>query len=414
MRQTTGWALLLGLGATACDPYALVSEQEQVTVRLTGLRTPGLTGLTTGQRVLLGSRTSSEWQIGNGWVARDDDGADCFRVTTVPDVGALGGPLTFDEVGPVEWTFEATPCASLSEGTHLDDRLVIEVVEPDDLSVGRHFEWMTAAELLLAYSGEPTYVLADGRTELPDFLTPTDGRLRVLAGGRTVLQAEVTDPGGRTVAVGEGVGGLELDGIPSERLSAVSVRVEAPDEVGLTGDLSFRSPGLDTDLGRVEIVAQDAVERLEVLVLDQIATNGDRSNFAVMAVPVDGEGRRLFGAPIDWTLLRGASLPLADPELEPNDGPLLVEPTPCLAPSERAGLQTSVLRAEAFGKRARVELSWTLQPPEEAADAAWTLPAECVTASRGGCGCGATPAMQGTWLGVFGLLGALSRRRRHV
>jgi len=397
VRRVDVGVLCLALATGGCDPHGIETDEGQLTVRLSELHAPGHAGLSRQSPILQGSRTTSAWGPA-GLLADDDNELEgCFTIATEPDIGPLGGALSFDEVGPVEWTFEVSPCDHERDGELVDDRLELEVVSPEGLAVSRHFRWVaTAGELLAHDAGDETWELADGRTALPEFLSPARGPLRVLEGGRTELGAAVMTPDGRYVAVGEGVGGLELADLPAEPRGPLALVIEGPAAPGSTYGLAFRSPGLDTELGPVEIVAADAIDHLQVLVLDRIHADGTRGSFAALAVPVDRDGNRLFGGRVEWTLLRGASLPLADPEAAIDDGPLMVTPEECLPPSGRVGTHSSVVRAALGPHQASVELSWTLGGGDPTADASaeadedWERPPECVSPARA-CGCNDAP-----------------------
>lgn len=416
-----GWMILgVGLALLAgCDPYDVLTEEGQLEVRLTSLEAPGFFGVSTERPILQGSRTTSEWRAES--VSHDANASTleaCFDVTTTPDVGVLGGVLDFDQAGPVVWDFEATPCAGITSGEHIDDRLEFEVVEPVGLTASRHFAYVAHTEWLLSLERDrEAYALADDG-EIPDWMSPTEGPLRVLAGGRTELHGQLTDAEGRYVLVGSGVGGLELSGLDGgERDGPLLIRLDVPDAPGTTGQLDFVTPGLETSLGEVRVVSPSDIDHLEMFVLDELDPElGLRGTAGVMAVPVDAEGHRIFGAPITWSLVRGAPLPLKPPPGEPipqpSEEPLYpINPGDCIRPSKRAGEHTSVLRARTHGHSATATLSWTVPEDAVAEDDDWVFPEECVRAGPLGCGCASTPSPAG-WLAVLGLLGGLLVRRR--
>lgn len=390
-----------------------------------------------GDQLLLGARvcpTIEQERTASGEInlLRDAEGKElraCFSESVSgPAMLDADGCLVMAGPGEVSWELTSQSCGEHSE------RMRWMLVEPrPELALGFD-EWRV--RLGLEIDEHPTG-LADDRnaSELPD---PPDAPRRVYAGAVDVPLLRLDDDNGQVFwmasdltleLVGSGaeivepdpnnvsdLGGLREWVDPAEFALRLDVGALAHIEASLSSGETLESPQL---LG----VGPDAVASLDLMAVDGY----------LFADVRDGQGRRIYAAPIEWSVTRGA-LALTPGSLETilrtgefaefGHGDCLARPT------DEPETRYATVAASLGELSDSVEVSFVVEPSE--VDNVWRSedcmygdgvePPEGGSDETGGdragidqagCGCTSEPQAPGApVLAVFGLLGLLRWRRQ--
>lgn len=394
-------AILVCLAAGACTNLTIPSEQGQLEVNLSDLRSERYVGHRASMPVLLGSTTAATTTVREG-------PATCF-LASFQDAPLLNS-ITFDTPGPARFTFEPTGCPELPDA--MPDALTLQVIPPDDLT-GRVALPDMAYGVRSLDRGEAT--LHTPR-EVPDGFLPVAGEELVVVAGEATPLDVVLEHQGERVLVGPGAGVVEVTG-PATFSPAHPLRGTLLPLSQGSGEIRFRTPQATVPVTSWLAVEPRDVRRLEAAFLTQADEDGVEYTGGLAAWGVDRQGRRVHGLPMAFEVVRG---PLTLPD---DDGfSWILYPADCTPPWELAGTVVERrVKLHYGGRTTRVDLSfdWTTLDPQTARDgyADWEPDPACVTAGstdgRSGCGCAVSAS---TPLGGLGLLAvglvAIGRRRR--
>ncbi len=337
-----------------------------------------------------------EQALSDGGVFVDEDGQTC---------------VLLEEPGEVAWAFEPSDCgAELDEGVLVADRVVFEVVALGETSASVD-QWperkaLDGLELEPAGSLDEALLVAEGEA------------FRLLEGVEVYLFLRLWDEGrGQPAAWRAGDGAVRVDVVEGE-VQVLESGLD-PGWVGLIlgpeaeAELALEVQGRSIVAGTVQAAAADELVSLDLVAgfIPHGEQAGERTPWAARAVLRDGDGRPVFGAPVDWT---STGVPLA---LEPGPHSGLRFPggdyawveDSCTPPAERIGERRASLGASYGELEDSLELSWTVTEEMVDLEGDWSADERC----DGGCGGCASGDAGGGVTGLLGLLGlALGLRRR--
>jgi len=380
--------VLAGIVATVvlvvgCDESVVVSEGEDFSLVLGGVRTETLRGWEAPYRVLTGTVMCPQVQCAAC------DGSSCGDVAL-----AASGPVHVDETGcfvadapgEIEWRVGA-PCDDLAAPR---DRAMLRVVGVDEV----------AAEAVLwpdrALAAAAGFAAGGAAFHAEDEPLPTP--LAVVEGSQVQFAVRMYTRGDeRVVGWSDGAVTLRRDegrapvAYPGERLELVTF-------ADATATAEFAAGGGTWPLGQVRGVAADTVKSLRIAAAAQV--EGGAPALA-RAVARDADGVEVFGLPVTWTVRSGELALVVDPDLPGQDYVWLGDV--CLPPERRGGPRSAVIEARYGGISAELELTWIGE--EGVPEPDWERDSSCPEGQ--GCGCRASePGF--AWVGLLGLL----RRRR--
>jgi hypothetical protein len=396
-------AASLLLAAGGCLP---VVETEGGQVRLTfdGARGAATGSYSESSPLLVGATYCHTLTCAADCPASDFAVEDCFDVQ-VQGAGTVDGDqcASIDATGEVEWRFEAVSCAANDDGyAPSDDTLHMQAVETSTVtaSIEQWLELLAESELEPVGQGWPS-----GWTAEPG------EALQVLAGATLRLPVVVRHPDFATPVVWlPDDASFELD---QQGTADVELSQPTPGELALTTPLGSAATvtmdlyGQRFELGSVEAVEADTVQEVQVVVAAWFTDPdpGTQTPMGARAVLWADNGRPVLGAPVDWSVRRGALGVSGDPTLPGPDYVWLEDS--CVAPDEQ--LERKVrLRASFEGHHDSVDLEWT--GAQAKLDPDWQPGATCMD---GGCGCQGGGSLPWTLAGsALALVGALRRRQR--
>ena len=390
------------------------TEERSLVLRLLPLHYSAVDPLASGSRVLAGSRACVEvaWiRDGEEWVELSSPGS-CYAITVDGAPFADGDCLELDT--PAEHLIEYTPLDACPFDRIRDDivpdRLRLQVVPNDGLRA--RLEWYLELSALRWYDPGP----------FPEDLVPAhDEPLRLVPGVEAAFPINVIDAAGERVAwelpqsrlleTRVGAAPRELTPLQDyDELFPVSI---APGE---RSTLSLELAGVELPVAEVIATPAEAAASLEIVV----AYGGGIPRTA-RAMVRDGEGRVIYGAPVEWTLVEGelAMGPIDDYTPLPLPEYTLVGDL-CVPPPSAPEPRRAIVRAQLGELVEEVELEWTAMPEQEPSDEPFEPSARCQQAGLAddglgdrGCGCSTrSPSPLGAWSWLGWLALAAVRHRR--
>lgn len=419
MLRSSKVSSILLLVLAACN----VAESEEGTLDLSTrpLFYSATETFASGSRVVQGSRMCVEIQgalLEDRWWAGEFDG--CYGITLDGQAVDYGSCVGLDELG--EALFEYTPLATCPfedvAPLLVPDRYRLAVIASEDVQRGRLEWWQEATAERLLDPGP--------RGSFPaDWIPAADEALQLVPDVEVSFPVVLLDATGEHVAwdIGEG----EVVETRNGELRSLAAIPDYPGyfSVGIgegeRSELAFVGFGVERPVAEVVATPATAAASLEIVVGygQGVEPEPERwtEPYGARAIVRDGEGRVIFGAPVEWTLVEGHLVtgPL-DPELGTPPEYLGIsdacEPPPAAPQARRA-----TLRAELGALVDEVELEWTALPDEEPSDEPFMPDPACQRGGEadglddGGCGCTTRPAGGSGWL-AWGLvlLGAVRRR----
>jgi hypothetical protein len=329
--------------------------------------------------------------LGEGARFVEEEGLDC---------------VLLEEPGEREWTLEPADCgAPWVEGEELvSDRVLFQVVGAEGVSA--HVDQWPEREAMEGLELEPAGLLDEA-------LLVAEGEAFLLLQDQPVLLFPRLWDEARQEAVAWRAGDGE---VLVERAAGTVERLEELEEPGWVGlrlgagaeaELWLEVRGERWLAGTVRAAAPEDVVSLELLAAYIPYEEGTalRTPWAARAVLLDGQGRPVFGAPVDWSVDGETELVL-DPGVEasprfPGGGYSWVLDA-CTPPSRQVGDHAATLHASYGALRDSLELSWTIDEANADDDEGWSRDERCA----GGCG-GCSSRGGGGWGGLLGLLGLL-------
>ncbi len=339
-----------------------------------------------------------EQTLGEGGVFVDQGGQPC---------------VLLEQPGEVVWGLEPADCdAPFADGEEpVSDRVVFEVVALDGVSA--HVDQWPERKALDGLDLEPPGLLSE------EILVAEDEAFRLLEGAEVYLFLRLWDDEREQPAAwraGDGAVGVEVTA------GEVQVLDDAldPGWVGLIlgpdaeATLVLEVQGERKVAGTVLAASPDELASLDLVAAFISSEEGteQRTPWAARAIVLDGDGRPVFGTPVDWSV---------------TGVPLLLEPGPhsgtrfpggdyawvedaCTPPADQLGERSAVLGASYGELSDSLDLHWTVTEDMVDLDGDWSADERC----GGGCGgCSSGGAARGGLAWVLGLLGvALGLRRR--
>jgi hypothetical protein len=380
-------ALFLG----GCNDAIWVSEGGTFQVQASQLDPGNNYPLDPVRRVLTGSTTPLTVRA-----------EDCSETRFVGSISPLYDDVVeFSPPGTAVIEVVPTDCAPPEA---VADRLTLEVVPPTLLSgavvenEGAVFGGLQDGGLTWVTDPEPR--VFEGLNE--DISLPAEEVVKL----QVRLLAD-----GEPVAVGPGAGQLEVTGaVASAPISPLGSEVWTGEGFG---EVHFRGTGFADRLFNWRAVHPRHLRRLRIL-----AVWSQADGFAgVQPWIEDREGRRVVGVPVRWEVESRHHPKVPDPMV----GGFVLEPTPCLRPSQRGGVERVKITARAAGLRDSIEFDVSVPfaegTPEELADmdAAFLEETEelCagVPTERRPCGCSSAGFPSAGWLGGMAVLMVAGLRR---
>lgn len=408
--------------ATAC--HEAVSEEQTLELRSQPLFYSAAASFASGSRVLQGSRACVEINAVNTgeswWIDSPFD--QCYAITRNGEPFEDGSCATLDELGEV--LFEYTPLATCPfddvSPLLVPDRYRLAVTASEDVQRGR-LEWWQEALAERALHPGP-------RGSFPtDWIPAADEALQLVPGVEVPFPVVLLDATGERVAWDIGRGEVvesrngelrSLAAIP-DYTGYVSVGIGE----GERSELAFVGFGVERPVAEVVATPASQAASLEIVVGYGQGAEPEPERWAepygARAIVRDGEGRVIFGAPVQWTLVEGHLVtgPL-DAELGTPPEYLGIADD-CEPPPSAPELRSATLRAELGTLVHEVELEWTVLPDQEASEDPFAPSPACQRGGEAdglddrGCGCVAAGSRHTGWsmLGLV-MLVVVRRRRR--
>lgn len=333
-----------------------------------------------GGPVLVGERTcpqlACQQQDCSERAPEDGGVAACFA-QTVSGAAFAEGCLTFDTPGDVIWALEPVACQPAPDaGVPLvGDRFVFRALGPEAAVAQQGPRIEQLAVEMMADGG----VLADPAPPA-DLAAPRD-ELRIVEGGQAPVSATLTAVEVQDLVAVEGDSLVVEDIAPTP--DSVRVRsgwlIEA--EPGATAALRLVTRSASFDVASIEgvPVAEAASMSLFAFSWTSAESPGVTAPAAAHALVLDPRGRRLDGAPVEWTLVQGdlavSNLYSVFADADDEDdrvrrGPWMTVFDGCRLPSTRAGTATALLRARLGELQQDLRFTWTL-PPDQQGNGGW-------------------------------------------
>lgn len=301
---------LVGLLVVSCyTPPELLTDSGRIAVRMPGVEWPMTRRPYVGVPVAAGSSLCPEL-VGHldGPPSRDTfheaDLSDCYEISADGPVTWDGACAQLEGAGWVRFTMTPRVCEQRERADipNQVETLSLEIVEPSSLR-GRIRPAVDAFwEVYLQPAPEATF---------PDDASPSpDDPVLIAESGMSWFLAEVDDTAGRSTAWSNGV----LTGIPDHVLASGTDRdfmVRAGPGVTFVPVLEL--PGRDVPLGELRSVPVDAAEHLEIVSAHGyevgVRVDDDTTDWVewvqLRAWVRDGQGRPIYGMPVEWSVIEG-------------------------------------------------------------------------------------------------------------
>jgi MYXO-CTERM domain-containing protein len=405
----TACLVMLGCSLLACDPLE-PSDEGQYDLALTLNNQLGVDS----HRVLVGSRFElaiKQLRI-EGEVDPDGGGLMCAASTatgSLAQVGAIEFAVTSAGPGSVEF---APPIESCPE----NDDVLIEL-GPDSWSMtGVEASAATGRWIGAGDNGVMVWNMSPGPLGVfPDAIGRPLDEVRVAAGGRfMLLPALIDQSAGERAEIrwADPNSFITVPGHYDELATFIGIDGEKQPQAHLDGslragdsfDASVTILETEFELPAIEAVPSQQITSLELVPVYFEGDGHEREwgpPAGIIAITRDGEGRRVLGAPIEWSIERGRVS-----AHNQNFGDDVLEVGDCRDEPKRAEWRGATIIAELDNLSAEVELEWVALPTDEI-DATGEL---CEGTA---CSCSTAASPSDSVLATLGLLvlGGLLRRR---
>lgn len=335
----------------------------------------------------------------------------CYDVAIKGASKTEGDCVVLDALGAVEVDF--TPradCSYVEDMVDLPaDVFRLEVVPIDGLRAG--LEWygeLFAAHFLNFYEPAPTGWIPAADEPLllvPDVEVVFPINVINAAGERVAWELSQ----GRVLEARDGGAPRELSPLEDQdSLWPVSIKA------GQRSTISLALAGVEMPVAEVVATPADQAASLEIV------AGHLEGPYAARAVVRDGEGRVIYGAPVEWIVVEGEVMlaPVEEVQLPPE---YTMIGDRCKPPPAAAETRRVVVRARLGELVDEVEMEWVAMPLEEPSDTPFEADPLCQKgvgseeSGLGDRGCGCVSDLRGgrdgwPWLLVFGV--AVGRRRR--
>lgn len=360
----------------------LLTQSGRVAVELADLQVAPLTGMEASRPVLQGTRLCPTLRCA-ACGSTPIDVTSCFDSVVEGGSVDADGCVVADAVGPLAWHLQPRACDVAGYAPQAEE-LALQVVGPDAVH-----------PVLSQWAEEWAEATLHGDFP-PDWRDLSSGALRLAVGGTYAVDVELMSDAG-PVAWNPSAASFTLT--PGEGRAPVLVSGRDPGKASLTAP-DVGAARLDLSIGEstwpladVEAVAADEIDALTIVVG---LSDGDGGTVpaGARALARTKDGHLVYGAPVRWSVTRGALIVTPTLGLPGQDYALLEDGC-------RGSLGRATLRATWDGLDASADLSWTGEGAL----------ADDQTACSAPPGCGCTSVSTSGWMASLAAAIVLLRRR---